>query len=199
MLNMRSRMILKQLLPACSVLVCLVACTEAPPPTVPAAPVPLSIEALTKCRDRLVVLAKNRLSRGTNDYIYDEIMVAIDSLNAHLAGKAVQQNDAPRELRIPYQCDADAYDERMSEVRASSDRASAKWAEYDRKRRQAQALEAIIDQAQDDVLKDYERRAVKHIVATGPGPRVDTFVLKDGRIVLCKTTITNGGKAVDCH
>lgn len=56
-----------------------------------------------------------------------------------------------------------------------------------------------IDRAQDGVIDDYRRKAERHLISAGPGPRVDTFVMKNGSIVICKTTITNGGKAVDCH
>jgi hypothetical protein len=56
-----------------------------------------------------------------------------------------------------------------------------------------------IDDAINDVMDEYKQKAVKHSVLTGPGPRVDMFIMKNGTVVYCKTTITNAGKAVDCH
>ena len=68
--------------------------------------------------------------------------------------------------------------------------------------KQEQNLDAMnreIDAAQDSVLEEYRRKAVKHSSTSGAGAKVDTFLMKGGSIVICKTTVTNGGKAVDCH
>ena len=56
-----------------------------------------------------------------------------------------------------------------------------------------------IDSAINDVMEEYKQKAVEHSVLTGPGPRVDMFIMKNGAVVYCKTTITNAGKAVDCN
>lgn len=64
--------------------------------------------------------------------------------------------------------------------------------EYDRMNRE-------IDEAQQGVLDDYRRRAVGHSYTTGPGFRIDQFLMKSGRIVHCKTSISTYGNAVDCN
>lgn len=61
------------------------------------------------------------------------------------------------------------------------------------------AMNKEIDQALNGVIDEYKRKAVKHKIVSGSGPRVDVFVMKDGTIVSCKTTVTDAGKAVDCH
>ena len=60
------------------------------------------------------------------------------------------------------------------------------------------AMNKQIDQALDDVIDEYKRKSVSHKIFNGPGPRVDQFVMKDGSVVYCKTTVTDGGRAVDC-
>jgi hypothetical protein len=56
-----------------------------------------------------------------------------------------------------------------------------------------------IDKALDGVIDEYKRKAVRHRVSGGPGPRIDVFEMKDGSIVYCKTTVTDAGKAVSCE
>lgn len=56
-----------------------------------------------------------------------------------------------------------------------------------------------IDAAQDAVIDEYRRKAVKHLSDASGHVKVDTFVMKGGNIVICKTTVTNAGKAVSCN
>lgn len=55
-----------------------------------------------------------------------------------------------------------------------------------------------IDDALNGVIDEYRKKAVRHRVDAGPGPRIDIFEMKDGTVVYCTTTITNAGKAVSC-
>lgn len=67
------------------------------------------------------------------------------------------------------------------------------WAEADK-------ANAIIDNAQDEILRDYKKQAVEHIVSNRAGrAKVDTFILKNGKTVSCITTASDYGKAIDCH
>lgn len=59
--------------------------------------------------------------------------------------------------------------------------------------------EAEIDAAMTGVLENWKKQAVEHYVANGAGPRVDTFLLKDGSSIICSTTFRNGIKAVSCN
>lgn len=65
--------------------------------------------------------------------------------------------------------------------------------------KQLDMMNAEIDKALEKGLNDYRRKAVKHTVLSGPGPRVDQFVMRDGSIVHCVTTVKNAGKAVSCR
>lgn len=66
--------------------------------------------------------------------------------------------------------------------------------------KQADAANAEIDKALDDVIDDYKKQAVKHFTSNGGSNiKVDTFILKNGKTVHCKTSITDAGKAVDCN
>lgn len=56
-----------------------------------------------------------------------------------------------------------------------------------------------IDNAQDDLLNDYKKKSVKHYVSAGAGARVDSFTMKNGKVIICKTTVSDFGKAVDCN
>ena len=59
---------------------------------------------------------------------------------------------------------------------------------------------AEIDKAQDDVLEDFRKKSVKHLISNGAGNyKVDTFILKNGDSVTCITSVSDFGKAVDCH
>jgi hypothetical protein len=56
-----------------------------------------------------------------------------------------------------------------------------------------------IDRALDEILNDYKKKAVRHYVtAGGSGAKVDVFILESGETVYCKTSISDGGRAVDC-
>lgn len=69
-------------------------------------------------------------------------------------------------------------------------------------KRQQDALDRMnreIDEAQNDVLEEYRRKAVRHEFTTGPGFRLDQFQMPSGRLVHCKTSISDYGKAVDCN
>lgn len=59
--------------------------------------------------------------------------------------------------------------------------------------------EIEINAALDNVLAGWKKKAVQHYVADGVGPRVDTFVMKDGSTVLCTTSFRNGIRAVSCN
>lgn len=59
---------------------------------------------------------------------------------------------------------------------------------------------AEIDNAQNQVISDFRKRAIRTYATTGAGNvRVEAFVLKGGRTVYCSTIIGDSGKAVDCH
>ncbi len=75
---------------------------------------------------------------------------------------------------------------------------------WEDKRQEEQAREIAnmnraIDRAQDELLSDYSRKAKRHTVPGGPGPRIDTFEMHDGTIVICSTTVQGGGRATSCR
>jgi len=77
---------------------------------------------------------------------------------------------------------------------------SLPWANANEERVDALESAKEIDRAQDDVLSEYRRKAVKHFTTRpGPGPRIDTFVMKNGNVIRCKTSVSDGGRAVDCR
>ena len=66
--------------------------------------------------------------------------------------------------------------------------------------KRAEEANREIDAAQDAVIDEYRKQAVDHFSTTGAGHiKVETFVMKDGKSVICTTTIRDGGKAVDCR
>lgn len=78
---------------------------------------------------------------------------------------------------------------------------STKWAEKKRREERAEIDEATrdFDAAQDDILKDYAKKAAKHYITPGPSIRIDTFLMKNGSMVICKTSVVGGGRATSCN
>lgn len=66
-------------------------------------------------------------------------------------------------------------------------------------RRSVERDNKMIDEAQDAVINDHKKKAVKHYIDTSGHSRIDLFTMKDGRIVTCTTTVANGEKAVSCR
>lgn len=58
---------------------------------------------------------------------------------------------------------------------------------------------AAFDAAQNDILKDYAKKATSHETSSSAGVRIDTYQMKDGSFKICTTTVRGGGKAVSCH
>lgn len=90
-----------------------------------------------------------------------------------------------------YQCEADRISGRYEQRRSAEQRI------LDQERLERAEIE--INAAMDDVLAGWKKKSVQHYVANGVGPRVDTFVMKDGSSVLCTTSFRNGIRAVSCN
>lgn len=103
-------------------------------------------------------------------------------VEAVVAAPAVEAPPPPYEAEVQA-TPKKSYEESVKEAWAEADKANA-----------------IIDNAQDEILSDYKKQAVEHIVSNGAGrAKVDTFILKNGKTVSCVTTVSDYGKAVDCH
>lgn len=62
------------------------------------------------------------------------------------------------------------------------------------------SMNAEIDRGQNELLNEYRRKAVRSRRANGAGNvMVEAFEMPDESVVYCRTTITNGGKAVSCR
>ena len=57
-----------------------------------------------------------------------------------------------------------------------------------------------LDAAQDEMMADYKKRAVRHVqLPAGPGAKYESFEMKDGSLITCRTSVTNAGRAIDCR
>jgi len=122
-----------------------------------------------------------------------------DEINAELAKvkddrESSQKRGEIRKTRLSfgnYQCEASRIFGRYEERRNAEQR----MLDQERLLRGEEEINA----AMDAVLAGWKNKAVEHYVADGAGPRVDTFVLKDGSSVLCTTSFRNGIRAVSCN
>jgi hypothetical protein len=56
-----------------------------------------------------------------------------------------------------------------------------------------------VDQAMEDMLHRYREKAVSTETSSHAGVRVDTFVMTNGTIVICSTTVRNNARATSCN
>jgi hypothetical protein len=66
------------------------------------------------------------------------------------------------------------------------------WKESDKGNRE-------IDATLDKMMEDYKRKAVEHRVLTGGAVQIDTFIMKVGSVVYCRTSMRNNAKAISCN
>jgi hypothetical protein len=55
------------------------------------------------------------------------------------------------------------------------------------------------DEAQDALLEEYRRKAVRHRLQSSASGRVDMFEFADGSITVCTTTVRNNARATSCR
>lgn len=51
----------------------------------------------------------------------------------------------------------------------------------------------------EDQLADYRRRAVSTYSTNGNGSKVDGFVMENGQVIICRTSVVNGMRATSCQ
>lgn len=93
---------------------------------------------------------------------------------------------------VPYN-DVNTSAKEAKPIKSHEDMVKEAWASVN-------SMNLEIDAAQDEVLNDFKKQAVEHFVSNGAGRvKVDTFILKNGEMKICTTTISDQGKAIDCH
>jgi hypothetical protein len=55
------------------------------------------------------------------------------------------------------------------------------------------------DQAMEDMIEGYHKRAKSSSTSTSASARIDSFIMPDGSIVMCSTTFRNGARATTCN
>lgn len=66
------------------------------------------------------------------------------------------------------------------------------WEEADRSNREA-------NKAMEDMLSGYQKRARSSSTSSSAGVRIDSFVMRDGTVVVCGTTFRNGARVTTCN
>jgi hypothetical protein len=65
--------------------------------------------------------------------------------------------------------------------------------------KESEASNREADAAQDAMLESYRRKAVSSQTSSSTGARIDTFVMGDGQVVMCRTTVRNNARATSCQ
>lgn len=55
------------------------------------------------------------------------------------------------------------------------------------------------DQAMEDMIESYRKRAKNSNTSATAAARIDTFEMPNGSLVICKTTFRNGARATTCN
>jgi len=132
---------------------------------------------------------KERNSYGSNEY-------ELDNPSAYLANQ--KANWLERDSAVKAATDLPASEKyKCDQIRQTisipkRNEVAEAWADAEKSNKE-------LDAAQEEMMADLKKKAVRHNrLPAGAGAKVESFEMRDGSVITCKTTVTNAGRAIDC-